>query len=416
MNESKSDNKKRCVNIDWLEIYALENVDRYPCNADYFRAHGYFVKEREYGTRQYNEMFVIEDKEGNPWIEIRRNPASGSSSFCGLVPESTHIRLTNRTCYTGNAVGQMRDFLILHEYIFKRIFRIDICYDFEYFDSGDAPAAFCRRYLAGKYSKINQCRVSSYGADNWSAFDWETISWGSPHSMVTTKVYNKSRELSSPKHDKPYIRWTWFLCDLIDDPVNMSKTGKDGQKYKPEIWRVEFSLRSAADNWIVIEDQSGKRVKKKAVPHRLSMFDSYDKLWQRFEDLAFHYFRFKHFESGKRKDLCRDKVLFKFNDSRTFYQVSQLPPASKPSRDDDILRRRLIRYKEIHADKSIRDACDVILQTLSRVEVRRLVEHPDFIAIETLQRAIAYKLKYPDEDIIAIMSRIRQLLTNKEIF
>ena len=41
----------RCVNVDWLEIYAQEDNMKYPMNADYFRGCGYFVTEREYGTR-----------------------------------------------------------------------------------------------------------------------------------------------------------------------------------------------------------------------------------------------------------------------------------------------------------------------------------------------------------------------------
>lgn len=407
---------QRCVNVDWLEVYALENAQRYPCNADYFRSKGYFVKEREYGTRQYNEMFVIEDEHGEPWIEIRRNPASGDSSFCGLVPESTHIRLANRTCYYDSAVSIMRDFLLLHEYIFKRIYRIDICYDFIKFDSGDDPARFCKRYLAHQYSKINQCRVSSHGNDNWNDFDWETLSWGSPKSMVTTKIYNKSRELSSPKHDKPYIRYSWFIAGLIHDPINMTVTDEKKGTYKPDVWRIEFSLRSSADNWIVIEDQSGKRMKKKAVPHKLSMFDSRDKLWQRFEDLAFHYFRFKHWEDGVRKDRCKDKVLFKFNESREFYQVSALPPASKPDRDDEILRRRLVNYRACHADNKIREACDVLIEVLNRSEMRRVSSKVDALELEVFRRAIAYKLKWPEEDVVVVMNRIRALLKDDNIF
>ena len=45
---------------------------------------GYVVHEREYGTRVYNEMFTIEDGQGNNFVEVRRNPQSGSSSFTGL--------------------------------------------------------------------------------------------------------------------------------------------------------------------------------------------------------------------------------------------------------------------------------------------------------------------------------------------
>lgn len=165
---------KPCVSVDWLEVYCLESNDRYPCNADYFRTKGYFVNERDYGTRQYAEMFTIEDEHGEPWIEIRRNPMSGQSVFSGLNPMSTHIRLVNRHCYFDDAIEKLRNFLTLHDYIFKRIFRIDICRDFEYFDSGDDPAKFCRRYLANKYAKINQCHLSAHGADNWSSFDWES--------------------------------------------------------------------------------------------------------------------------------------------------------------------------------------------------------------------------------------------------
>ena len=79
--EALTDNlKPRCVNIDWLEVYVLEDNQRYPCNADYFRRHGYIVSEREYGTRQYKEMFTLQDHFGQGLIEIRRNPFSASSS------------------------------------------------------------------------------------------------------------------------------------------------------------------------------------------------------------------------------------------------------------------------------------------------------------------------------------------------
>ena len=45
---------------------------------------------------------------------------------------------------------------------FKRIYRIDIAYDFEYFDSGDQPARFARRYVECKYRKINQCKMNAF--------------------------------------------------------------------------------------------------------------------------------------------------------------------------------------------------------------------------------------------------------------
>lgn len=56
----------RCVNLDWLEVYCLEDSSRFPCDADYFRQQGYFVQERDYGTRQYAQAFCIEDEKGEP--------------------------------------------------------------------------------------------------------------------------------------------------------------------------------------------------------------------------------------------------------------------------------------------------------------------------------------------------------------
>ena len=90
MEVAQDCSKKRCVNIDWLEVYCLEDRHEYPCDAEYFRRHGYLVQERDYGTRQYNQMFTILDKWGNPMIEVRRDPPSGDSGFNGLTQDSTY--------------------------------------------------------------------------------------------------------------------------------------------------------------------------------------------------------------------------------------------------------------------------------------------------------------------------------------
>ena len=88
----------RCVNIDWLEVSCEESNMRYPCNAEYFRTQGYFVHERDYGTRVWGEVFTIEDEEGHDWIEVRREPPSGDSEFKGLTQFSCRLRLVNAQC------------------------------------------------------------------------------------------------------------------------------------------------------------------------------------------------------------------------------------------------------------------------------------------------------------------------------
>lgn len=81
----------RCINLDWLEVSCEESARNFPCNAEYFREQGYFVKEREYGTRVWSQVFTLEDADGHPWIEVRRCPPSGASSFTGLTEYSSRL-------------------------------------------------------------------------------------------------------------------------------------------------------------------------------------------------------------------------------------------------------------------------------------------------------------------------------------
>ena len=92
---------KRCVNLDWLEVHAREPINE-PHDAEYFRQIGWFVREREYGTRVYREMFTLESEDGHDLIEVRRNPASQGISGIHDANEC-HIRLVNRVCYYDNA-------------------------------------------------------------------------------------------------------------------------------------------------------------------------------------------------------------------------------------------------------------------------------------------------------------------------
>lgn len=428
----------RCVNIDWLEVYCEESNDEYPCNADYFTRRGYVVREREYGTRVYEEMFYILDGNGNDMIEVRRNPKSGDSSFVGLSPQSTHIRLCNWVCYQSNCVQLLRDFLVRHNYIFHRIYRIDVCYDFEKFDSGDKPERVARRIVEKTYLKMNQTKIHAIGDDNWGGYAWETLSWGSLTSMVSTKLYNKTKELAATGNKKPYILTQWMMAGLIDNPVTQVKYGKDGSQYKPDIWRVEFSIKSKADSWLILEDISGKRVKKKAVPHSLSLFDSQDKLWQRFQDLAYHYFRFKvktykkqkrgvagfalgqiesnHDPELQRKDRMPEKVLFHYDQDREFMHIQNVPKPSKPYHDGEVLRRRLTNYAATHPDHKIREACKVLIDSIDVRDIYRYTDSFDIWQVKALQGAIQLKMGGDERSTLEIIAQLEELIKKGEIW
>lgn len=385
-------------------------------NADYFRSHGYVVHEREYGTRVYSEMFTIEDQHGHAFIEVRRNPQSGSSSFTGLSELSCHLRLVNRACYANNPVRDMAEFMLKHDYIFQRIFRLDLCYDFIRFDSGDDPARFLRRYIENKFSKVNQCKVRVIGDDSWASFDWESVSWGAPTSMVGTKMYNKTKELKATGDKKPWIKQAWFESELVNDPLNL-----------PDVWRIEFSMHSSARNWIVIEDADSKHNKKRAVPHTLEMFDGRDRLWERFEEMAHHYFQFRYVEyldkvnsdgerNLKRKDVCREKRLFNFNFDRTFYKIEGVAVECKPDKDDDILRRRLTLYREKHADPDLRRAIDILLNNLNRERLRQITAHGYAAEIDQIRLAIATRTGWDYQTVIEKAEEIHKLIKQGEIW
>ena len=385
-------------------------------NADYFRGRGYIVHEREYGTRVYNEMFTIEDQHGHAFIEGLRTPHSGSSSFTGLSELSCHLRLVNRACYANNPVRDMAEFIIKHDYIFQRIFRLDLCYDFIRFDSGDDPARFLRRYIENKFSKVNQCKVRVIGDDSWASFDWESVSWGAPTSMVGTKMYNKTKELKATGDKKPWIKQAWFESGLVNDPLNL-----------PDVWRIEFSMHSSARNWIVIEDADSKHNKKRAVPHTLEMFDGRDRLWERFEEMAHHYFQFRYVEyldkvnsdgerNLKRKDVCREKRLFNYNLDRTFYKIEGVAVECKPDKDDDILRRRLTLYREKHADPDLRRAIDILLNNLNRERLRQITAHGYAAEIDQIRLAIATRTGWDYQTVIEKAEEIHKLLKHGEIW
>lgn len=360
---------KRCINIDWLELYCLEDQTLYPMNADYYAQLGYYVVPREYGTRQYREMFTIY-RQNEPWIEIRRNPVAGEETGRAkgmFSPYSCHIRLHNAACYLDFPVVEIEDFLFKNRYDVRRIYRLDIAMDFERFDKGDLPNDFLRRYMSGKYAKINQSNIAAHGRDMWDGRSWNSISWGNEKSMVSTKFYNKTLELSRPNHDKPYIRYAWMLCDLITNFQTMTKTTAKGITYKPEIWRVEFSIKSSAQGWYQLDKDSGRKHSSEMVPHNLNLYETREQLLTAFFSLAAHYFHFKKHIAGRRKYDCPDKELFVKEAGCEIYHIDRVISSRQPSLLIQRLKRQLENFQQTTLDIDVRIACQKIVEYLDRL-------------------------------------------------
>lgn len=393
----------RCVNLDWLECHVLEDPAE-AHDADFFVEHRVPVNVREYGTRVYAEMFTILDNDGNPFMEVRRNPKSQV-----MPPNSVHLRLVNAYCYVENAADLMAQFILDWGYDFVRIARVDVCLDFTQFDSGDNPQRFVRRYLEGVYSKINQANIHAHGTDSWPGRQFNSLSWGSPTSDIGTKMYNKTLELYDPitkTYGKPYIRIAWQEAGLIDDWRTCTLEGK-----KVEVWRVEFSVKSGRRKWMVIE-LNGKRKAYQSIRNTLDMWNTRPKLMVMFASLANHYFHFKYYEEGQRKDRCKDKELFDFKGQQVFYKLdrSQIVAGGHVARPLSTLISRIQAYKESHLADTVRQACDVLLRTMRGEALRdetRLFSRDE---LEAFQFAMAAKTRGDKHDVAVLLREFKELL------
>lgn len=400
----------RCVNLDWLEVHAREPVS-VPHNAEYYRVNGWIVHEREYGTRVYREMFTLDGTDGEPLLEIRRNPASQGLNGIHDCNEC-HIRLVNRSCYFDNAAEAFNNFLQQYGYTDIRISRVDICLDFTEFDKGDNPQAFVRRYFRHKYAKINQGRISSHGDDTWTGQEWNSLSWGSKTSAVGTKMYNKTMELYDQKTDsfkKPYIRQAWLLCGMIDDWLRVTKDGNPVQ-----VWRVEFSIRSAVKNWVPIEID-GNEKNYQSIRNTLECYAGRDRLLVMFASLANHYFHFKKYKQGKRKDRCPDKILFDFSEEQTTYKIGRPNYAAGSGNSFKEKYARLIAklrdYQSSHIGLEIHKACEILISSMTEEDIRNDLANPwSHEELMFLRHLMALKTSHKEMQVNAAMKEIKKLL------
>lgn len=295
-------------------------------------------------------MFTLIDKEGNKFLEVRREPVSGelAERVKGIFsPTSSHVKLCNRYCYYHNAIEILSNFLNEYKYSVNRIYRFDLCLDFERFDSGDDPQRFVQRYMSNRYSKVNQSYLTAHGEDRWEGRSWGSLSWGNAKSMVSTKLYCKSKELKEVG-DKPYIRWAWFQAGLVSDFHSMTKVKSDGSVYAPAIWRLEFSIKSSAQGWFYVDTVKTKSGKPLVFEHTLDTYATKEAQLTAFENLALHYFKFKHYEAGKRKYDCEDKILFKWREPAALIKLDKLPRQAESTLTFGMLIRQLERWKISH--------------------------------------------------------------------
>lgn len=363
------------MGIDWLELFVSEEY-----NIDYsaagFRSRGYSVVERDYGTKTMAEMFTILDNYGHPFVEVRRAPRGLDSGAGKTVYQlgDSYIKLANMYCYDADPVGLLLQFVEREKYYIKKIYRIDLFTDFEIFDSGDKPTNVIRRIVNHTYSKINQSHRRTSGEDTWTECLDNWISWGKAGSMVSTKIYDKTKEIRETGFHKPYIVENWRRAGYIDDVVNITREGKPVQ-----MWRIEFSIKGNAKGWIHIDKNDSEDGGMHLLPHNLNLYSCRKGVLNAIANLIPYYFRFKIYEEGKRKSLCKDKVLFIFDDNE-FENGYRLTNESDTDRirqvdieDDVIAINHLVRAKlKLSGTEFDQQITDVITKLQQRVDRRSM--------------------------------------------
>lgn len=329
-----------CINLDWLEVFCQESPDL-PLVAEHFSKQGWNVKRRAYGTRQYEEMFTLCWGEVGVY-EIRRNPLSKKSNGGIFADTACHIRLCNRQNYVPHPIHQLVNFLKYNAIKFISISRFDLCLDFYEFDQLKmAPAEFVKLYMQGRYAKIHQSRlaafgleknapdnvptwdIAAHGEDNWEERTWNSLKWGSPTSLISTKLYNKSMELNRQGHDKPYIRDLWKQCGFPPDR---------------DVWRIEFSIHAGKRHQIVKSSGQYQEIK-------LEQLSSPELIQMQFYSFYSEYFHFKVRETTrngtpKRKDLCKSLVFFT-KQQKPVFETTTVTRKKDVGRTDRMLIKRL---------------------------------------------------------------------------
>ena len=399
-----------------------------PHDADYFRSCGWVVIEREYGTKVWGQMFTLEGVDHLPFMEVRRAPKSDI-----IAANVAHLRFVNRLCYFPGSSGIMYDFIVQYGYEFHHITRVDICLDLERFDYGDYPKDFMRRFMEGKYSKINQANISAHGSDEWAGRVWNSLSWGSPASDIGTKFYNKTLELYDPithQYSKPYIRQAWKESGLIDDATKVTKTKPNGEIYTPEIWRIEFSIRSSVKNWFCI-NLNGKSKVRQSIRNTLDMYDGKEKILILFASLQEHYFHFKHlvkrynfYVEGhtdgypQRKDRCPDKLLFNWKSKTFIYKVAKESVAGSQKPDTTLSRllSQLKTFRDQTHETAIKNSAQVIIDYLEyRIGHYDQTNPINRSEVKALQLALRNHLREPyiDPAILLRLAREEMKLRDK---
>lgn len=306
------------VEIEPTRVYTSPRVDMYGNHRDYYLRP---AKEYLHGYRvQYRVMYKQYDVATIAYDHVDQRVARHACA----------IKVANAVLYVANWRFIVEDILATFNWKPNNITRVDLCCDFNRFDTLD-PKTFMYRYFADRnakfetYTRVGSNKFHIDGERLHDHVDVQTIRWGSRQNGVSTYMYNKSLELKAHKYKK-YIVQAWDKADIIYTDPN-----------RP-VWRVEFSISSKG---VALKDLELDEVKTLW----LNDFDEAAKVRELWQIFAKQYFRFQVIprlpQPLVKKQNLDDLVLWNFDDDVPPYKPITLCVSVDSGRTERLISKRL---------------------------------------------------------------------------
>lgn len=302
------------VNVDWLQVYVTDN------NPDdlavIYNPRGlYEFVLQPCSSRHFREIWKVLNSDGDDYAVIQRRPFSSILDKSGAI-----IQLCNRELYKPFMSDNFLHFLRNHGFSYKSLSRLDVCFDSTVLADGLLHADLIKGIMAEKYLKNNQAKVKWHFdsmANIGRPMECNSASFGSKSSPVSSKIYNKTLELSEVKN-KPYIVENWQVND-----IDVSQ----------DVWRIEISIKSDAATGV--RKSTGELFK--LCPSMLNFQKDVEDV---FFSYAAKYFSFKVNTGGKNKTRMPDLRLFP-NQRRTTIRPMRITNERDSTRSDKIFLKKL---------------------------------------------------------------------------
>lgn len=205
------------ISCDWLQIHVAfkGKFSESPCVKYHLKRTGQ--------SKIFRSIYAINNILGEQVAEL-----ACDASECILKPDHAILKIDNKQLYVNADIESfVMELLKDLNYQFVGITRYDVAYDFQGFDNGLSCEDFIKQYIGNKFVKVRNTKFKIDGKDVACKKEFSYIGFGSPTSIVTYKLYNKTLEQNE-------VRQKNYIFD------KHKKTFQDGR----EIWRLEFSIKS----------------------------------------------------------------------------------------------------------------------------------------------------------------------------